>query len=431
MAQYFYQIDDAEWGPVSFDELTELICSGEVGSETPVRLVDSSDWTVAEEIPGLLRAAKKRHSVSGSLASDRATTSSGKPADVVSVRRKKSLPVGSKSKVESASPSSDEMADVKPSRSLSPSIFATIAVICLTTIAAGWWMLQPHRFPQPRNPGLVRGMELSLEDMKAPASNPPSIDIAVGVATPIPGLEAELGVSSPSLNADLTTIVYLKVAGRQDDIFLAQRSSRDVAFQKPVRLKCSTSTNEQFCSLSPDGTQLLFTVQGQPSKLCIASSADTFATSKPLQFAGIDVAKDNADNAQWLSNTTIRFAVGDPEYTRRTQRVAEIHSADGTCRVTSEIPMQNAWPRMHFSANLERAYFANASGISITAPKVQLDEFGMGLILFDPAIIGPIDDANDDPLFVVPKEDVIFFTGPGPAAPGNTSLANRIWMIRI
>jgi hypothetical protein len=267
--------------------------------------------------------------------------------------------------------------------------------------------------------------------MKAPAAKPPSLDIAVGVATPIPGLEAELGVSSPSLNADLTKIVYLKVAGRQDDIFFAQRSSKDTDFQKPVRLKCSTSANEQFCSLSPDGTQLLFTVQGQPSKLHIASSADNFATSKPLQFEGIDVAKDNVDNAQWLSNTTIRFAVGDPEYTRRTQHFADIRSADGTFRITSEIPMQNAWPRMHVSANLERAYFANASGISITAPKAQVDEFGMGEILFDPTIIGPIDEALDDPLFVVPQEDVIFFTGPGPAAAGNSVLANRMWMIRI
>lgn len=432
MAQYFYQIDDAEWGPVSFDELTEVICSGEVSCDTPVRLEDSSDWTVAEEIPCLLRAAKKRQSVSGSVASDGATTSSGKAADVVRTRHKKSLPVGSKPKVESASPSSAKIADVKPSRSLSPAILLTIAVICLTTMAAGWWMFQPDRFPQSRNSGLVRGTELSLEDMTVPAPSLPSVDIAVGVATLIPGLEAELGVSSPSLNADLTSIVYLKVAGRQDDIFLAQRSSRDADFQKPVRLKCSTSANEQFCSLSPDGTQLLFTVQGQPAKLCIASIADNFATHKQLQFEGIDVAKDNVDNAQWLSNTKIRFAVGDPEYTRRTQHVADINSADGICRVTSEIPMQNAWPRMHFSANLERAYFANVSGISIAAPKVQMDEFGMGLILFDPAIIGPIDDANDDPLFVVPQEDVIFFTGPGPAAAsGNTSLANRVWMIRI
>ena len=433
MADYIFQSHGKEQGPVSFAELTARVTAGQIAEDTPVRLSDSDQWTAAEDVPGLFRAAKKnRKVVHDGAVEETKSNSSHRPAVTSNASKKKSTPVSSGPREGTAPNSATEITVEQSRRSLSPAMLLTIAVICLTTIAAGWWMLQPDRFPQSRNPGLVRGTELSLEDMTVPAPSLPSIDIAVGVATPIPGLEAELGVSSPSLNADLTKIVYLKVAGRQDDIFLAQRSSRDADFQKPVRLKCSTTANEQFCSLSPDGTQLLFTVQGQPSKLCIASSADSFATHKQLQFEGIDVAKDNVDNAQWLSNTTIRFAAGDPEYTRRTQHVADINSADGTCRVTSEIPMQNPWPRMHFSVNLERAYFANVSGISITAPKVQMAEFGMGLILFDPAMVGPIDDANDDPLFVVPQEDVIFFTGPGPAAAsGNKSLANRVWMIRI
>ncbi len=431
MAQYFYRIDDAELGPVSFAELTAKLGSGEVRSDTPVRSDNSHDWTIVEEIPGLMRAAKKRQPGSNSVGADDARPQSGSQGDVISDRRKKTKPSESGPKVQSHLPSSDELPRAQPSRSLSPSVLVTLAVICLTTVAAGWWIMQPNRFPQPSKRVLTAGTELPLEDMTAPAPDSPTFDIPAGVPVPVPGLEAELGVSSPGLTANLTKIVYLKVTGRQDDIYLAERSTKDAAFQKPVRLKCSTSANEQFCSLSPNGQQLLFTVQGQLSKLHFATSADDFATSKPVQIVGIDAANDNVDNVQWLSETEIRFAVGDSKYTRRSQHVAEFKETSGVCRVTAEITMQNPWPRMYFSSKLDRAYFANATGISITAPKVQKDEFGMGLMLFDPTEIGPIDESFDDPVFVVPQQDVIFFTGPGKSAAGKSVLANRMWMIRI
>ena len=217
MADYIFQSHGKEQGPVSFAELTARVTAGQIAEDTPVRLSDSDQWTAAEDVPGLFRAAKKSRKVANDGAVEATkSNSSHRPAVTSNAPKKKSMPVSSGPREGIALNSSTETTVEQSRRSLSPAMLLTIAVICLTTIAAGWWMLQPHRFPQSRNSGLVRGTELSLEDMTVPAPSLLSVDIAVGVATPIPGLGAELGVSSPSLNADLTSIVYLKAAGEQD-----------------------------------------------------------------------------------------------------------------------------------------------------------------------------------------------------------------------
>ncbi len=432
MAGYFYQFDGKERGPVSFAELATQIAAGEVTADTLVRSQDSHDWTAAEDIPGLFRAAKKIATTLTEVKSIVAGDAASVQQEAKAERTRKTKSNGEVQNRQAVAPVQDSptQASSISTRRTSPfTILLSVVILGFGLYSANKWMSNRQRFPSPTATGSLVGTELPLEDMRVPAANPPTLDIPVGKPVPVTGLENEFWVSSPTLSHDLNKIVYLKPVNRQDDLYLAERTSKDMAFQKPVRLKCSTAMNEQFCSLSPDGTQLLFTAQEQPSRLYLATSADGFATSKPVVLTGIDVSMDNVDNAQWLSRTTIKFAVGDPKYTRRSQHVAELSDTDGSFHVTLQLPLQNPWPRMSFSADLARAYFANSLGVSITAPKRQIEEFGPGLILLDSDTIGPIDEAMDDPVFVVPQEDIIFYTGRGMTR-GQTQ-APRLWMIRF
>jgi len=413
MAEYFFQIAGPEYGPVPFSDLVAQVRSGEITADVLVRQTNSDAWSPAEEIPELFRQAKKMREESATDANDHSTVTDAAAASSSKRRRRpEASKMGNDVTVATARQAEESGARGK----LNPVHIAMVAVVCLMAAGTYWWFTKTERFPQPVLPDPTAGMAFPLEDMKAPTVDPPTLDIPVGEAMLVPGLVTETSTSSPSLSADLLKIAYLKPTRGQDDLYIAERAAKDRSFLKPVKLKCSTPANEQFCSLSADGTQLLFTVQGQPSKLHLASSIDGFASSKPLQIDGLDVTNDNVDNAEWLTDNKFKFAAGDPQYTRRKQYVADLDVDQQIAHVTSEIPLQNPWPRMHFSANMERGYSANRSGILITAAKADMEEFGMGLILFDPEIIGSVDEALDDPVFAVPQEDVLFYSGPGPAA---------------
>jgi len=430
MADYYLKIAGTEYGPVPFLDLIDQVRAGEITPDVLVRQTDSNAWLPAEEIPGLFRQAKKiRQEVAVESASPLQAN-----AAATKVNPKRKRPAESSTAADDTHDSAEAMVHSEPvsaTGKMDAAQIAMITVVGLMVAGTLWWFTRTERFPQPVMPALAAGMEFPLEDMKAPPVDPPTLDVPVGEPMLVPGLELETNTSSPSLSADLLKIAYLKPTRGEDDIYIAERSAKDQPFQKPVKLKCSTPANEQFCSLSADGTQLLFTIQGTPSKLHLASSSDGFATSIPVQFEGLDLENDNVDNAEWLSDNTFKFATGDPMYTRRKQYVAEINFDQHIAHVTSEIPLQNPWPRTHFSANLERGYFANKMGILITAPKVEMDEIGMGLILFDSMIIGQVDEALDDPVFVVPQEDVIFYSGVGPSTGKKPGGRNRLWMIRI
>ena len=430
MADYFFQIAGTEYGPDVYADLVAQVRAGEITPDVLVRQTNSDAWLPAEEIPGLFRQAKKlRNEVAAESVSPQQTNVAATKANPKRTRPDE------RSAVADNTNNAEAPVDIEHTsgtRKPSPAQIAMITVVGLMFAGTLWWFTKTDRFPHPAMPGLAAGMEFPVDDMKTSAVDPPTLDIPIGEAILVPGLVTETSASSPSLSADMLKIAYLKPTRGQDDLYIAERSAKDQPFQKPVKLKCSTPANEQFCSLSADGTRLLFTIQGEASKLHLALSSDGFATSKPIQFEGIEIANDNVDNAEWLTDNTFKFATGDAAYTRRKQHVAELDGEELIAHVKSEIPLQNSWPRMHFSANMKRGYFANNTGILITAPKAEMDEFGMGLILFDPTIIGQVDEAFDDPVFVVPQEDVIFFSGPGPAAEKNKGGGStRLWMIRI
>ena len=96
MADYIFQSHGKEQGPVSFTELTARVTAGEIAEDTPVRLSDSDQWTAAEDVPGLFRAAKKSRKVANDGAVEETkSNSSHRPAVTSNAPKKKSMPVSS------------------------------------------------------------------------------------------------------------------------------------------------------------------------------------------------------------------------------------------------------------------------------------------------------------------------------------------------
>ncbi len=426
MAQYFYKQAGNEHGPVSLRELATLVADGTLDEQTAVREQSLTKWIAADEVPGLMRSVAKLVNQASAVDKDargKQLTESDRPPQ----RTGKHKEAVSSNNHQVAGP------NTPAGRSRVPSVVYIIPVV-VVAISAAWLLTRPSRFPAPTpgfavaSAGPTPGAELPLADVKAPAADPPSIDIPVGVARPVPGLEQETGASSPALSDDLMTIVFVKPGTTKgDDLFLARRDRVQQPFAVPVRLECSTRFMEAFCSLSPSGTQLVFAVQeAGPSHIMLGNSADNFSTAKRLLVPGTDPRQDHVDNPQWLDEDTLRVVVGDTKFTRRSQVILKRHG-DGEFAVDQEMKFQNPWPRMYVSRGRERAYFQTEAGILLSAPKHQMDEFGMGQVLAAANLTGAWDQSTDDPLFVVPKEDIVFFSGPGPdGSPGT----RKLWMIR-
>jgi len=432
MTRYFIVSDETERGPISFRELVVAVQAGQVVEHSLVRSEHDQNMIPAEDVPGLFREARKAGSVrpaeqqAAMLEDESSRATIGRTG-----KREPGTDARGKAAVQTGKPVGSVVTPPAPMSRLS---FALAGIAGLIGIVVLWWLFRPVRFPQPSSAAMAQGMELSLVQMRAPAVSPATLEISKSAAVLVPGLENESGVSSPSLSADLRSIVFLKPSLGQDDVYLATRLEKAQPFEAPVRLGCSSRYNDAFCSLSPDGTELLFTVQGNPSRIFYASSADEFGTAEPLIIDGFDADEQHLDNAQWMTDNRMHFASGDQEFTERVQHIAERSGPGSAFRVTRELPLQNPWPRMHLSANGERAYFPRKFGIVITAAKMQMEEFGIGRVLLSQEVVGPLDESLDesldDPLFVVPQEDVMFFTGPWKSEDGNV-MPGRLWMIGI
>ena len=57
-SRWFYKAFDQELGPVSFQDLAEMVRAGTLTEDDRVRREFSEDWTRARDVIGLFRAAK-------------------------------------------------------------------------------------------------------------------------------------------------------------------------------------------------------------------------------------------------------------------------------------------------------------------------------------------------------------------------------------
>jgi hypothetical protein len=96
--------------------------------------------------------------------------------------------------------------------------------------------------------------------------------------------------------------------------------------------------------------------------------------------------------------------------------------------MTKPLPLPDPWPRYFITAAGRRAYFPAADGIRLTALDVRQAQYLPSEILLTTDAVGPDLTKYDDTLWVSPREDLIFYCGPGPAR--LQQQGHRLWMVR-
>ena len=411
MSSQWFCFTDDEDGPYSFEELATLIARGELLQTDLVRRQEATEWQRVETVFGLLRAASRIRSQA--------------------VRRTPAPQTGVLSQIFSRF-CRRYFPNLQPERLLM-AVSLLCITICLGELAWYWWQ-RPVRFPTPPVLG-VTVESPAPSQIRSPSPMIPSISsLRPGEPELVPGFESLGWLKSPSLSADLLTIIYIGYAGpdRLDEVMIADRQSVLEPFQnrRPIRA-VSSPLREAHPTLSPDGLSLAFVRLEEAATLWISQRTDrqsNFRKASRLRLLQDSVPDHHHDAPQFLDSKTLRITISDREFTDRQQWLAIRESAD-TFRLKSPVAMGHPWPRACLMPNGKRSFLITEEGLKVSWYSPRTHRFEAPELLFGTDVIGSELTTNDDTFWVAPKEDVIFFCGPGlqPTSPDS----RKLWMIRL
>jgi len=412
VASQWYCFTDDEEGPFTFEELARKIAGEELLPADLVRRSESSQWQRVDTVFGLMRAAQQTRS---KIALSRRSPSHSPLGQSLVQLCRSVFPY------------------LPPEKTL---MGASLGCVLLCLLEVTWlWYRQPERFPVPPPGGIVVLAPDRLEQLRPPAPLTPTVPgLPPGHPELVPGFEEVDWMKSPTLSADLLTIVYIGYAGDEhlDDLVMAERARVDAPFQnhRPLR-GINSSLREAHPTLSPDGKQLVFTRLETPSTLWITRRDRTdvpFSAPKKLVLQNGPPAELHHDAPQFLDARNLYFTASDQKFTQRMQWTALQQGGD-ILRVLAPISVNNPWPRFFFTARGKRAFLPTPNGICITAWSRRTGQFEDPELLIGVDVTGPDLTVNDDTLWVTPKEDIVFYCGPGPQpAPASR---RQLWMLRF
>jgi hypothetical protein len=413
-SQWFRQIEGGEEGPFAFEQLAELIRSGELAREAFVRRAEQREWQRVDQVVGLLRSA--RRSAAPVLAAPDSRTVDEPPPVQSPVRSRLTTPLSKRQLVRKGIP-------------------AAVSAVTLA-VAMSWWFTRPRQPPSVSSARLEFAIPSRVEQMRPKLPGRPTIgNLPDADPVPIPGLENIPWLSAPTLDDPMTTLVFVGVGPPEtsDDLFIAQRASVNDRFGRPtVIATCSGPAKEGYPALSADGLELIYAELATPNHRLMHSHRPdrtaTFGPSRPLEIEGEALADLHIDGAQFLGPNRIRFAAGDVAYTQRTQWVAERAGPEKPFRTVMKLPLANPWPRYFLAAGGQRVYYADTDGIFITVGDSTGREYVTPEKLLPSSVTGPV-GKFDSPIWIAPQEDVLVFCSPGVDTPDAPD--HRLWMIQL
>lgn len=320
--------------------------------------------------------------------------------------------------------------------------------MALVGIAAAVFLIDRHvasrptAFPTPVGPPPVNtGTELAAPRLAAKPAAPTVVGLTVGGPRPLPGLQGERGVSSPTLSSDLKTIVYVLDQGPRGggDLMASHRAGSHRAFSSPTPLeKLNTSGDERLPSLSRDGLELLFTRDGRPLAAERPTLDADFGAPVPLDLVGFDPEVEVVDDLHLSTDdlhVIYRVTARDPAAADRQRYLRAFRIARGQPFEPPEtLGVWRAWASNTFSADALRNY-AGDGGLSVSSRIGLNDAFGTpGLIqTATPGRVGPI----VGPFWLAPKEDMVVYSSPGTPRTGKGKARDqagaepRLWMVQF
>ncbi len=312
-------------------------------------------------------------------------------------------------------------------------MLAGISVIALVATVSGWMARVDPTFPEARavtvDQSRVHAREMRF---RAPIPRIPSLPgLDVGVAVPVPGLEAVEPAYSPTLSYDLKLIVFASMGppGRGYELFEATRDSLDDDFSEPRLIaSCSTPDLEAYPTLSPDGLEMLF-VRGheQPSFYFTSrtSRSEEFPAAVPWMVEEMNPEQLRLGRPQFVGPERLayrRMAV-NPELSETV--ICTRASPVSLFGAAEQVLFSDPLPQYFLAANRLRAYAGTDAGLFLTARTNADYVFPWSLKLLDGSATG----AFDGPFWVAPKEDLVVYCSAGPG--NEPGASRRLWMMRF
>ncbi len=405
-SQWFYQVLGAEFGPVSFRQLAELAGSGRLKEGDLVRRAETPSWSRADSVVGLFREPPE-------------------PADDApqQPRPVENQPPGASPP---HSPANRQRTGSRRKRLIVVGSLAGILVSAVVMLSQ--WDRRP-RFPEPKLPAA----QAKAGDPSVILPPPPAAPTIPGLkkleATPIPGLEEIESAFSPSLSEDLRVIVFSAPGGpgKRLDLFAAERDDPTRPFGQPrLVAACSSNDVDARPSLSPDGLRVVFVRSDKNPQVLYSdrsSISEEFGEPVPVTLGGFPNKGQQVAFAQLIGRDELIVRTKDLATDERA--VHQFRAAGSSAAFASPrpVPVANAWVMHYVAPSMVRTYFGTADGLFVSGRRDLKQPFSPDIKLVDASISGPI----DGPIWVAPREDMIFYCSAGPGNPMGS--ARKLWMI--
>lgn len=308
-----------------------------------------------------------------------------------------------------------------------PLTIAGVAIVAAASFAAAWSWNAPVRFPDPSMPGR------SVNDPTRPSSpRTPSIpSLKRGVATQLPGLEAEENCYSICLTPDLRHIFFGKAVTSNGttsfDLYTASRNNVTSKFAaaEPIS-STATAENEVFPAVTLDGLELFFVRSDAHPVIWVTRRPDLntpFGSPEEWTYATLDDQTSRVGTPQCISAKEIVFSRIDVTTGVRTIWSCIRNQQDQFSRPALYAAPAGA-PTFFFNVDGRRGYYPSIdNGIYASWRPTRDLPFGTPLQLLDGERTGPIDGT----VWVAPHEDVLFYCSPGPGK--KLDSPRGLWMI--
>lgn len=404
-SQWFCRVLGQEMGPLTFQGLVQMVHSGTLTEDDPVRRMESNEWTAAREVIGLFRAARQQ------------------PAEAEPAQGP-----GAPDTTEDPSPKSRRIGK----RELTWGGGGLVLLLAILAVW-GWWATRTPRFPKSEAREIRPVDEQFLDRMRAPRPEVPSVaGLDKRVPELIPGLEEVIGVYSLCLTSDLCTIVYsgLGHPGTLGDLCIATREDATRPFGKPAMIySCSSVDMEERPALSPDGLEMIFVRQFEDEWQFFYTSRETlsseFAEPDRWLVPVLATPTQRLRTPRFLDPLHVTFSVVDSASKEQWTMITERPAPKSAFGPPQDLPLWKVGPRAFYSEDGLRAYFGMGQGLFLISRRTPNERFGRGSLMMETAVTGPI----TTPVWVASQEDVIFYGSPGPGKkPGSGS---KLWMIRF
>ena len=416
-------------GPFTFQDLVKFIRAGKLTEDHFVKQEYSARWQRVRDVVGLLDVAARPEGHEYAVPtrqrqddSDHQVEPSVSAADAALVGLQQAM-----STLDEVYPPPKRKRLVTRGRVVCG---AAAVVLLVATTAMILQTRENRRFPQSAaDEGQQREYTLELlRRLSPPTATIPGLQ--VGVPEFVPGLENVGDIYCFSLSFDLKTLVFSGAETIQDthNLCIASRKSLLVPFGEPVRIDaCSSDTWDINPCLSADGLELIFMRPQNREHFFWSTRAGIhaeFGPPAPWPKRGLDSTLYKAGYARLLDTDRLIFNA-ETEGHRNFIFMAKRKGPGKPFDTPKLAYLFLTEARSIVSADGMRSYFGTTDGLFLSGRQSEKEGFSRGFKLLGAETTGPI----ENPIWVAPQEDVIFYCSPGPEKEPGT--ARKAWMVRI